>query len=101
MLAFCRYIFENSSSETKFKLNNYLRDRYEEHNALANDALLEIVNLMYNSLTSDGKIAVGVNKFNIRKDGNNWVLSGENSGFMEYEYNEIITSIEPINTEKN
>ena len=99
-LAFCRYIFENSSSETKFKLNNYLRDKYEEHNALANDALLEIINIMHNSLTADGKIAVGVNKFNIRKDGNNWVLSGENCGFMEYEYNEIITSIEPINSEK-
>lgn len=97
--AFCRHIFKNSSSENKFKLNNYIRDKYEEHNVLANEALLEIVNLMYNSYTTDGKIAVG-NGFNISKSGGYWILSGENCGLMEYEYNRIITSIEPINSEK-
>ena len=55
---------------------------------------------MYNSLTSDGKIAVG-NNFEIEKVGKIWKLSGENSGFMEFEYNRINTSIEPINSEKN
>lgn len=97
--AFCRRIFKNGSSENKFTLNNYIRDKYEEYNALANEALLEIVDLMYKSITADGKIAVG-NGFNIRNNGGYWILSGENCGFMEYEYNEIITSIEPINSEK-
>ena len=99
-LGFCHKIFKNASSENKFTLNNYLRDKYEEHNELADDAILEIVNLMYNSLTSDGKIAVG-NNFEIEKVGKIWKLSGENSGFMEFEYNRINTSIEPINSEKN
>lgn len=98
-LGFCHKIFKNASSGNKFTLNNYLRDKYEEHNTLANDALLEIVNLMYNSLTEDGKIAVG-NNFEIEKVGKIWKLSGENSGFMEFEYNRINTSIEPINSEK-
>lgn len=98
--AYCRYIFNDGSPENKFKLGNLCRDKYEEHNELATEALLEIVNLMYNSLTPDGKIAVG-SKFNIRNSGNNWVLSGENCGFMEYEFNEIITSIEPIKVEKH
>lgn len=98
-LGFCHKIFKNASSGNKFTLNNYLRDNYEEHNALANDALLEIVNLMYNSLTADGKIAVG-NNFEIEKVGKIWKLSGENSGFMECELNRINTSIEPINSEK-
>ena len=98
--AFCRRIFKNGSRENKFTLNNYIRGKYEEHNALANEALLEIVNLMYKSLTSDGKIAVG-NNFEIEKVGKIWKLSGENSGFMEFEYNRINTSIEPINSEKN
>lgn len=97
--AFCRRIFKNGSSENKFTLNNYIRDKYEEYNALANEALLEIVDIMYKSITADGKIAVG-NGFNIRNNGGYWILSGENCGFMEYEYNEIITSIEPINSEK-
>lgn len=97
--AFCRRIFKNGSSDNKFILNNYLRDKYEEHNELANDALLEVLNLMYNSLTSDGKIAVG-NNFEIEKVGKIWKLSGENSGFMECELNRINTSIEPINAEK-
>ena len=99
-LGFCHKIFKNASSGNKFTLNNYLRDKYEEHNELADDAILEIVNLMYNSLTSDGKIAVG-NNFEIEKAGKIWKLSGENSGFMEFEYNRINTSIEPINSEKN
>lgn len=99
-LGFCHKIFKNASSGNKFTLNNYLRDKYEEHNELADDAILEIVNLMYNSLTSDGKIAVG-NNFEIEKVGKIWKLSGENSGFMEFEYNRINTSIEPINSEKN
>ena len=98
-LSYCHRIFRNGSSDNKFILNNYLRDEYEEHNALANDALLEIVNLMYNSLTPDGKIAVG-NNFEIEKVGKIWKLSGENSGFMECEFNRINTSIEPINSEK-
>lgn len=99
-LGFCHKIFKNASSGNKFTLNNYLRDKYEEHNELADDAILEIVNLMYNSLTADGKIAVG-NNFEIEKVGKIWKLSGENSGFMEFEYNRINTSIEPINSEKN
>lgn len=98
--AYCRRIFKNGSSENKFILNSYIRNKYEEHDILANDALLEIVNLMYNSLTSDGKIAVG-NNFEIEKTGKIWKLSGENSGFMECELNRINTSIEPINSEKN
>lgn len=98
-LGFCHKIFKNASSGNKFTLNNYLRDKYEEHNELADDAILEIVNLMYNSLTSDGKIAVG-NNFEIEKVGKIWKLSGENSGFMEFEYNRINTSIEPVNSEK-
>ena len=98
-LGFCHKIFKNASSGNKFTLNNYLRDKYEEHNKLADDAILDIVNLMYNSLTSDGKIAVG-NNFEIEKAGKIWKLSGENSGFMEFEYNRINTSIEPINSEK-
>ena len=97
--AFCRRIFKNGSRENKFTLNNYIRGKYEEHNTLADDAILEIVNLMYKSLTSDGKIAVG-NNFEIEKAGKIWKLSGENSGFMEFEYNRINTSIEPINSEK-
>lgn len=96
--AFCHKIFKNGSSENKFTLNNYLRDKYEEHNSLANEALLEIVDLMANSYTADEKIAVG-NKFKIHNGGNTWRLSGMNCGFIEGEFNEIITSIEPINSE--